>query len=37
VPTPAVRDPLLAFTFFLDEPPLFYDVAYAEEQHTLAR
>src|SRR5207248_6180934 len=32
-----VRDALLAFTLFLDETPLFHDIAHTEEQHALAR
>src|SRR4026209_1941492 len=32
-----MRDPLFAFAFFFDKPPLFNYVADAEEQHALAR
>ena len=32
-----VCDALLAFTLFLDETPLFHDIAHTEEQHALAR
>src|SRR5690348_11101189 len=32
-----MRDPLFAFAFFLDKPPLFYYVADAEEKHAVAR
>src|SRR5205814_5496135 len=32
-----VCDALLAFTLFLNEPPLFHHIAHTEEQHALAR